>query len=145
MPRESPPLLCPACGGKRVLPIIWGWRFLIEGEKADAEAGLVILGCRHASGVRVGRTVPRHHPEVLGAPDWACLDCEPGWLDVHRLALEEQEQHEAMERALASLDAEAIWECLNRKDAINDRIVQRVRRLTSPKLSQPGAPSLPLG
>jgi hypothetical protein len=128
--------LCPACGGKRVLPIIWGWNFLIEGEKADAEAGLVILGCRHESGVRFGRNVPRHHPEVLGAPDWACLDCEPGWVDVHNLALEEEELQEAKGRALASGGVDAAWECLKRQDAINDRIVQCVRGLTSPKRSR---------
>ncbi len=32
MPRESPPILCPSCGGKRVPPIIWGYWPLSEGE-----------------------------------------------------------------------------------------------------------------
>jgi hypothetical protein len=135
MPRESPPILCPACGGNRVLPIMWGWRFLSAAEKADAEAGLVILGCRHRSGVRIGRTVPRGHPQVLGAPDWACLDCEPGWAEVHNLALEEQELQEVKEQAVASSDFDAASAFFNRQDEINDRIVQAVRRLTSPTRS----------
>ena len=138
MPRESPPILCPVCGGKRVLPIMWGWRSLIERQKGDAEEGMVILGSRYQSGVRAGRDVPPRHPEVLGAPDWACLDCEPGWLDVHKLALEEQGQYEAMERAITSHDFYEAIECLHRQDEVNDRIVQRVKRLTSPEMATGG-------
>jgi hypothetical protein len=84
------PTVCPECGGKRVLPILWGWGFLSPPQREDAEADRVILGSPHQSGVRHGRLIPRRHPQVLGAPDWACLDCEPGWAEVHRLGTEEE-------------------------------------------------------
>jgi hypothetical protein len=137
MRREASPTSCPACGGNRVRPIFWGWQFLGPREKADAEAGQVILGSRHESGVRFGRSVPRRHPQVLGAPDWACLDCEPGWAEVHDLAIEEEKLQEAKAGALQACNLEAAWAYFGRQDEINDRIVERVRRLTSVARGEP--------
>ncbi len=82
--------------------------------------------------------MPCHHPEVLGAPDWACLDCEPGWAEVHELALEEERLQKAKERALELIDVDAAWTYIGWQDEINDRILQTVRRLTSPTPRQPG-------
>jgi hypothetical protein len=140
MPRERSPSSCPACGGSRVFPILWGWRFFSPEHKADLEAGRVILGSRHQSGIRAGRPVPRGHPEVLGAPDWACIDCEPGWAEVHQLALEEEKLQDAKDEAVRSSDFESAAAFLDRQDEINDKIVLKVRQLTSPAQpkSEPG-------
>jgi hypothetical protein len=138
MRRDAPPASCPVCGGNRVLPILWGWQFLNPREKADAAAGRLILGCRHESGIRSGRTVPRRHPQVLGAPDWACLDCEPAWAEVHALALEEEKIQQAKEEAVAACDFEAATAHFNQQDVINDRLVLKVRQLTSPPRGEPG-------
>lgn len=131
---EPLPTVCSERGGQRVVPILWGWGFLSPEQQADAEAGRVILGSRHESGVRLGRPIPRHHPQVLGVPEWACLDCEPGWAEVHHLGLEEKKLQDAKSVAVESCDFEAAAALYNRQDEINDRIVERVRRLTSPPL-----------
>jgi hypothetical protein len=67
-------------------------------------------------------------------PEWACLDCEPGWAEVHHLGLEEEKLQDAKNVAVQSCDFEAAATLYNRQDEINDRIVERVRRLTSPPL-----------
>lgn len=131
--REPPPDSCPTCGGRNVRPILWGWRFLDAESKAAADAGRVILGCRHESGVRGGRDIPANHPEVLGVPDWACLDCEPGWAEVHRLALQDEDVWSAKEEAVHSQDFATAFDYLKQQDEITDRIVEVVHRLTSPR------------
>jgi hypothetical protein len=97
---------------------------------ADLEACRVILGSRHESGIRVGRTVPPRYPQVRGMPEWACLDCDPGWVEVHRLALEGELQDAKMV-AVAAGDFEAAASASDREDEINDQIVERVRRFIS--------------
>ena len=132
MEHGTPATSCPACGGSRILPIVWGWQFLDPYKKVDAEAGRVILGSRHKFGIRVGRPIPPQYPNVLGVPEWACLDCEPGWAEVHRLALEEEEARDAKTAAIESGDFEAARTALSRQDQLNDRIIERVHDLASP-------------
>jgi hypothetical protein len=54
---------------------------------------------------------------------------------VHRLGLEEETLQDAKNGAVQSCHFEAAVALYDRQDEINDRIVERVRRLTSPNRS----------
>lgn len=136
--REPPPPACPSCGGRRVLPILWGRRSLDPEARDAAASGRVILGSRHESGVRADRGLPAHQTLPPRLPDWACLDCEPGWADVHRLALQDEELQAAKEAAIDSRDFEAASAYRDRQDKLDDRIVEAVRRLSAVPRPAPG-------
>ena len=94
---EKPPPACPKCGGSRVVRILWNRTALSRRHQDDIAAERAIL----ARGSR-------------NAPSWACLTCEPRWLEVHRLALQDYHWQLAKEEAIAS---EAFEEAIRLRDS----------------------------
>ncbi len=90
----EPPTVCPKCGQARIVRVLWGWVHLWGQKEEDVRSGKAILAARH------GRT----------GPAWVCLDCAPGWSEVHRLATQEWQWQLAKEHAVTAADFEkAAW------------------------------------
>jgi hypothetical protein len=66
------------------------------------------------------------------ALEWACLNCEPAWAEVHRMSIEEESLQLAKLEAVLAKDFEAAAAFLNRQDGIEDRIIELVRRIEGP-------------
>ena len=96
-PKETviePPAVCPKCGRSHVVRVLWRWMHLWGQKEEDVRSGKAILGYRYG---------PK-------GPPWVCLDCSPGWSEVHRLAMQEWQSQLAKEESLAAKDFEkAAW------------------------------------
>jgi hypothetical protein len=126
---EPTPSTCPICGKDQVRRILWGWVCLSTRARGDVEAGRAILGRRRRDASRGGRGADEDPDEPLDAPGWACLHCQPGWLNVHRMAVEVDELQLAKEKAIQAHEFEEAAAILNRQDGIDDRLTELARRL----------------
>ena len=89
-----PPAVCPKCGQPRVVRVLWNWVHLWGQKEEDVRSGKAILAAR----------------DNAGGPPWVCLQCTPGWAEVHRLAMQEWEWQLAKEAAVAATEFEkAAW------------------------------------
>jgi hypothetical protein len=87
-PVAEPPAVCPKCGQASVVRVLWHSVHLCGKDLEEVIAGGAILGSRlHGQG-----------------PPWVCLQCEPRWSEVHRLAQQDLELQAAKESAVASQD-----------------------------------------
>ena len=84
------PQKCPQCGDVRIVRVIWNWVDLVGQVEEEVAAGRAILG------------PPWREP----GPPWVCLRCAPGWLEVHRLVLQDHAWQLAKEAAVADHDFE---------------------------------------
>ena len=82
------PNVCPKCGQAQVIRVLWHLDRLSGKNREDVAARKAILGSRSFG----------------QGPPWVCLQCEPRWSDVHRLALQEVELEAAKENAVGSQD-----------------------------------------
>lgn len=94
-----PPRACPRCGGSQLVRILWDYYSLTEDESRAVAGGQAILGLndRYSRKVR-SIAIPEarvHRLEKSRLPTWACLDCNPRWNDLHRLAVQELELEHA--------------------------------------------------
>jgi hypothetical protein len=90
----EPPAVCPKCGQPRVVRVLWNWVHLWGQKEEDVRSGKAILAAR----------------DNAGGPPWVCLQCAPGWAEVHRLAMQEWEWQLAKETAVAAAEFEkAAW------------------------------------
>ena len=86
--------MCPKCGQPRVVRVLWKWVHLWGQKEEDVHSGKAILGSRFGE----------------DGPPWVCLQCAPGWSEVHRLATQEWEWQLAKEAAVAAKEFEkAAW------------------------------------
>ncbi len=93
-PLPEPPAVCPKCGQPRVVRVLWNWVHLWGQKEEDVRLGKAILAAR----------------DNAGGPPWVCLQCAPGWSEVHRLAMQEWEWQLAKEAAVAATEFEkAAW------------------------------------
>ena len=116
------PNRCPACGGPRVVRIYSGYKMigtpLMDRFSRPWREGI--------DGVQALLGGMEELPEAAA---WTCLDCYPGWLEVHGLALEEEEFQEALERSLVSPDFEQAAMSRDRRNAASKRIRERIAEL----------------
>ena len=101
---------------------------LIKKEE-DIEAGRAILGRRRRNTGRHGLCVYGDPHQGFDVPEEVCLRGELGWLEVHRMALEEDELQLAKEKAILYQNFEVAAALLHRQDKIDDRLTELVRRL----------------
>lgn len=93
MRMQSPPDLCPVCGGSDLVSILWG-RSTLDGKEAEAVAsGRALLGLnrRYFTSTPTTRLALVMRLEKLRLPGWACLGCSARWRELHRLMLAEME------------------------------------------------------
>jgi hypothetical protein len=109
----EPPTVCPKCGQSRIVRVLWRGRDLSGRKEEDLRSGKAILGCRYG-------------PE---GPPWVCLDCAPGWSEVHRLATQEWEWQLAKEEAVASTEFEKAAWSRNTQDELRRRLSAVVEEL----------------
>jgi hypothetical protein len=84
------PAACPKCGHGNVVRVLLDYVHLLGKDEEDVEAGRAILGGRSGT--------------VL--PAWVCLDCQPRWSEVHRMALQDLQWDRDKEEAIAATDFE---------------------------------------
>ena len=107
-PRELPKL-CPVCGSDRIARIVWGYKFLLGDIADDIRAGRVVLGLPSA---------------LKEQPSWTCLVCNEGWLQVHSLAIQEEEYWQKIEEAVANQDFATAVQLRDRKNELRDKRLQ---------------------
>ena len=86
----EPPAECPKCGHRHVVRVLRDFIHLFGNDERDVEAGRAILGGRSGA--------------IL--PAWVCLDCQPRWSEVHRMALQDLQWDRAKEQAVAATNFE---------------------------------------
>jgi hypothetical protein len=91
---------------------LWGDKPVIVESLPEALNETVLLGGRHL-------------PEDV--PLWACLTCQPDWLEVHRLALQDGSAEVRKQEAITQGDYEAAALCRDNQA----RVWQRQRELLS--------------
>jgi hypothetical protein len=82
------PKVCPECGSARVIRVFWCWDYLSRENQEDVAAGKALVGSQ----------------SLAQGPPWVCLQCEPRWSEVHRLAMQDHEWQAAKENAVSSQD-----------------------------------------
>jgi hypothetical protein len=105
---QPPPKSCPRCGGTRVVAILWSWCFL-DGDAKDAiaaERAYLALSHCYFTSVDPTLVVGRFVAKESELPTWACLDCCPEWVAVHRLAESEWRVELGKEAACMAHDFE---------------------------------------
>jgi hypothetical protein len=110
---EEPPAACPQCGGSRVVRILSNCVFLSGEDRKDVAAERAILAGK------VTRQVP----------SWACLDCEPRWSEVHRLAFQDYQWQLAKEEAVANQDWETAARLRDAQYELRPRLAALVEQL----------------
>jgi hypothetical protein len=83
---EPVPALCPRCGKPGVVRVLWQGIHLTRPNKGDIEAGSAIL-CSVS-------------PANILGPPWICLQCAPGWVEVHHLAMQDYQLQMDKEQAV---------------------------------------------
>ena len=119
MRKEALPKVCPTCGGPNVVRILWGYSTL----SGEEEQGLVLLGLnyRYLRPVTPGDLAPKLLLESSRLPAWGCLDCNPRWVDLHRLTLKQWEADASKSAAVTA-----------RSQRRNSSTVSRTSRPRSP-------------
>jgi hypothetical protein len=105
---------CSRCGGSRIVRILWGYSTLTDTDSEAVESGQDILGLnwryfrKYDPVTLPGATV--HLLEESFLPKWACLDCNPEWNNLNRLASRELDHEKAMDAACKAEEFEkAAW------------------------------------
>ena len=112
-PIPEPPAFCPKCGQPRVVRVLWGWVHLWGQKEEVVRSGKAILGSQNN---REG-------------PPWVCLQCAPGWSEVHRLAMQDWEWQLAKEDAITSKDFEKAAQYRDSQDELRRRLSRLVNEL----------------
>lgn len=93
---EPLPAMCPRCGEPRVVRVVWQATHLSKTNTDEINAGTAIL-CSVS-------------PAGISRPPWVCVQCAPGWVDVHRIAMQvyqlQMDKEEAILRKNFELAAE---------------------------------------
>jgi hypothetical protein len=160
-PRMSLPEACTRCGGSRLVHLLWGYSTLNERQSKSVLDGesLLALNRRYFSrdeGVRVLRMpltqdfygfryLRWRSEEILRVgefsttgcklPRWACLDCAPKWLEVHKLGLAECAAEAAKFAACDAYDFERAALLLCEQEKLEAAHAQTFERLLRELLS----------
>jgi hypothetical protein len=105
---QQPPDSCPRCGGSRLVRILWGYSDLTDEDAKSVARGQASLGLNRRyfprnEGSLVAGAIGIRQPHL---PTWACLDCAPGWVELHQLAVSEWEIETAKFAAVEALEFE---------------------------------------
>jgi hypothetical protein len=131
---RSAPKTCNRCGGSRIVRILWGGLPLLPLADEDAKAvadghALVGLSYRHFKTPEASLVAGAIEVKESCLPTWACLDCAPGWVELHRLALVDAEILTAKDAAVSSRDFEkaaALWDVAQRLKQAHAADVERL-------------------
>lgn len=127
MIETSCPSSCPTCGSSRIRTILWFWTPSEEINEA-IRAERIILGSQYwyfASGkgrLASGKPFPR-------APSCVCLDCEPRWSEVHRLAIRAEELDLRWNELLSANEWEAVVSLRPKRESNENQLFQLVCEL----------------
>jgi hypothetical protein len=92
---------------------LWNRVRLSGQDKTDIDAGHAILG----------------GPIQKEAPAWACLDCAPDWLEVHRLGLQDYQWQRAKEAAVCAYEFETAARLRDRQNELRPQLAALVDKL----------------
>jgi len=105
---QPPPESCTGCRGNRLVALLWNYSRFSEEETEAIAAERAYLGLSHRYFTSVDPTlvVGRFFAKQSELPTWACLDCSPEWVGVHRLAGAEWRARVSIEAAVETHDFE---------------------------------------
>jgi hypothetical protein len=63
------------------------------------------------------------------APIWACLKCEPRWLEIHDLAVEEERHQLQLEDCVARMNFDSAVEWRDKRRVVHEKIRERLAKL----------------
>ncbi len=108
MRMQRAPESCTACRSNRLVALLWNYSRFSEEETEAIAAERAYLGLSHRYFTSVDPTlvVGRLFAKQSELPTWACLDCAPEWVEVHRLTGEERRAWVSIEAAVEAHDFE---------------------------------------
>jgi hypothetical protein len=131
VPKQSLPDTCPKCQGSRVVGILWCYRSPYGKEAADIANKRALLGLSQSWFTSVDPTLVAgmFFAKKARLPAWACLDCAPQWIDVHRLASAELDADTAKDVAVNGGDFERAAALLYERHRVETSHVAKFERL----------------
>jgi hypothetical protein len=120
MREDSAPDRCPQCGGSRLVRILWGYSALEGRDAVAVETGRALLGLnrRYFRALRPRDPAPALLLEKTRLRRWACLDCVPRWLDLHRLTLAQWDAETAIAAAYDAGEFERVAALLHAREEL---------------------------
>jgi len=113
----------------------WNYSTLTEAQLKAIVSGRAILGLNSRYFREVEREivpgVSIHRIEKSRLPAWACLDCDPSWNELHRLAAQEFEKEDAKETACKVGDFEKAAAIHNAQQRLKNEHAQEVWAILS--------------
>src|SRR5689334_7963694 len=98
---EKPPTVCPRCGSSHTARLIWGCVHLCGEDEEDVRAGrAIVVNPQGTQTYEPWQALMRRRSGEL--PRWACLDCAPGWSEVHEMAIQDYRRQIDKEDAVAT-------------------------------------------
>jgi hypothetical protein len=128
MRREKPPAVCPRCGSSRTVRLIWWCAYLCGEDEKDVKAGsAIVVSPQLARSCERWQALMRHHAGEL--PLRACLACNPGWSDVHQMAMQDYRRQIEKEDAVRAMQIDEAAELLHAQRRDRNLLVEAVARL----------------
>ena len=125
---QTPPTICPRCASSRTVRVLWECVYLCRNDAVEVESGKaivanpqVVLNCAS------WQALMRCRAGTL--PQWACLTCSPGWLQVHQLAMQDYRWQLEKEDAVAASNFGRASELRALQDKDRDGLVALVARM----------------
>jgi hypothetical protein len=124
----EPPEVCPQCANTQIVRVLWSGIHLSSQDKNDIEGGRAILASHQ---IVSGNTAWLENPRVSTRrlPEWVCLTCEPKWLEVNRLALQDYEWQLAKEEAVANHKFDIAKSLLQQQEELRSRLIVLIMKL----------------
>jgi hypothetical protein len=124
-----PPAGCPRCGSSRTVRLIWRCvELLYPDDEKDVEAGTAFVVHGHLVSYfeQWQSLMQRRNGEL---PTWSCLDCYPGWRDVHQMAMQIHRMQMEKEESVVAMRFDRAGELEYAQYRERDRLVTAVARM----------------
>jgi hypothetical protein len=108
---------CPQCRGSRVVRILWGYPTPTADVRRQISEGCLLLAGEF---------------QYTQGPAWACLDCEPGWQEIHDLVIDEQQFNARKKDAVAKQDFENASKLRDEANRAKDKRFEVIREVLAP-------------
>jgi hypothetical protein len=127
---EDSPAACPRCGSSRTVRLIWRCLLLRGKDERDVDAGsaiVVTLTPHIGYDYEPWQELMRRRGGVL--PRWACLNCSPGWGEVHQMAMQDYRRQMDKIDALGAAQFERATALRDAQYRDRERFVTAVARM----------------
>jgi hypothetical protein len=92
------------------------------------EAGkAIVVNPQLASSLKPWQALMQRRANEL--PTWTCLDCNPGWNDVHQMAMQDLGMQMEKQNSVAAMQIDRAAELKDAQYRVRDRLVAAVARM----------------